>query len=383
MIINDHIEYLHRVITGVKSGDVISMCIFNKLFAIGIISIFYEINKQLEELSLKLDKELDLEATSLNFDLYLNKEYWTNNWLFSDNISLLKECKIDYKPRSYYTEINQITDYLPNGIEDYKTTPDVLDSFKVAMHQLCDDDKMYQRDLLYALRMGLEKMLKLLAEIKKKTKNPKNYLYIKLWEQICEIFDNEEYDKEYNEWKEDIGEPSFEELKARQKQEIFKFLCTGFLRFCPMPTGAEVRNCKLKITADDLQYGTKIPENIDIECARFVKFFEWKDEVILSLNYEKIGKYISKNQNSFDETEFFNVTDFDKIIEIIHEAMAVHKPQLAKYLKRYEINKQRELITDCKKLLNSCKPFVSKKFDENILEKYYIIIQYFFQLGKL
>lgn len=376
MMINDHIEYLHRIITGVMSGDIISLGIFNKLFSLGVVSIFQTINKQLEELNTQLDSELNLEAVSINFDLYCRRDYWNENWLFVDKVALYEKEGIDLPLSIYTSEINQLTDYLPNEVKGYHTTPEVLDSFKTSMHQLCDDDRMYQKDLFYALSKGLDRMLILLDEIRKKVESPKNHLFIKLWEDTLDIYDNDEFDKDYKDWIEDNGEPSFEELKARQNQEIFKFLNKNFLRFCKIPTGAEIKRRKLIINEDDLPYGTQIPEGFPIECAKFEKFIEWKEEHILSINYEKLGQYIYKYYHQFDELEFFHITDFDRILDVIHEAMAKIKPNLSKYLKRYEDNQIYELKKDCTKIINTCKPFIKKGIRETILEEYVDKIMY-------
>lgn len=219
-------------------------------------------------------------------------------------------------------------------------------------------------------------MLTLLDEIRKKVESPKNHLFKKLWDDICEIYDNDEFDKDYNDWIEDNGEPSFEDLKSRQKLAIFKFLNKNFLRYCATPTGAEIKRRKLIINEDDLPYGTQIPEGFEIECAKFEKFIEWKEESILSINYEKLGKYIYKHYHQFDENEFFNITDFDRILDVIHEAMAKIKPNLSKFLKRYEENQIFELKKDCTKIINTCKPLLKKGIRETFLDEYVDKIMY-------
>ena len=370
MLINDHIEYLHRVITGIKCGDIIEMGIFNKMFSIGVISIFNSINRDLEKLSSQLDTSINLEAVSIKFDQYLNKEYWTKTGWFFNVENVLSKLGVEIPPISYTTEINQITDYLPNGQKGYLVTPQVLDSFKNAMHMLCQEERLSYRDINYALNLGLSRMLKLLMEVEKKVKNPKAHLFAKLWEETMEIFHNDEYAKEYNEWIEENDTPTFADLQVRQRQEIFKLLNKNFFRFCEQPTGAEVRNRKLIITEDDLAFGTEIPSNFSIECAKFEKFFVWKGDAILYLNYEKLGRYIYKHYNQFDENEFFCITDFDRIMDLIHEEMAKQKPSLAKNLKRYEENKIAELQKDCEQILLTCKPLLKKDVNGRLLEVY-------------
>lgn len=370
MMINGKIEYLHRVIMGGMAGDIVKIGIFDRLFAWGVIALYNDINSDLEKLSIQLDTELNLEAVSIKFDLYINRKYWTNNWLYIDYEELYRNENIE-KPRlTYTTQINTLTDYLPNGVKGYNVNPAVINSFKTAMHQLCDEDRLTDGDIFYSLNAGLNRMLDLLKTVQNKVKNPQNHLYKKLWDETYEIYDNDEAVDEFNEWVEEIGSPTFEDLKARQKQEIFKLLSKNFFRFYNNPTGAEVKKCKLFISEDDLPFGTHIPENIAIECAKFEKFIEWKGEHILSINYEKLGQYIYKHYQKFDESEFFSITDFDRNMDAIHEAMAKKRNSLSKYLKRYEDDRFNEMVNDCKKIINTCKTFLKSGVSEILLDNY-------------
>lgn len=374
-MINDKLEYLHRAISGVIFYGPMNMGIFERMYSLGIVSMFNEVNRELEELNNQLDSEINLQAVSIKFDVFLDKDYWKQYSIYKvyEELEKLDDNKDNYV---FSTEINTMTDYLPNGVKGYNVTPDVLSSFKTAMHQLCDEDRMSFKDLFYGLNLGLDKMLDLLQQIKKKVLNPKIHLYKKFWEETLEEFYDEEYDSDYADWLDDIGEPTFEDLKARQKQEIFNFLNKNFLRYCKTPTGAEVKNRKLVVKSDDLEYGTQIPESMGIECAKLEKFITWKDEHIMVLNYEKLGQYIYKYYRQFEEIEFFYITNFDRIMDDIHEAMARLKPNLAKHLKRYEENMIYELSTDCKKIMNTCKRFLKDGIRETFLDEYIDTIMY-------
>ena len=234
-MINEEIEYLHRVIMGAMDNYPVRVGVFERLFSWSIIGLFNEINNNLEDLSHQLDKELNLEAISIRFDVFLNRDYWTKNWLFVDFNSLYEKEDEKMPIHNYTTAINKMTDYLPNGVKGYTVTPAVLESFKSSVHQLCDEDRITFSDLFYSLNLGLDKMLRLLDIVKKKVENPQNHLYKKLWDETLEIYDNDEFDKDYKDWLEDNGDPTFEELKARQKQEIFRFLNKNF--FCVVIKG--------------------------------------------------------------------------------------------------------------------------------------------------
>ena len=341
------IEYINTAISNVLNRDVMQMGIFDRMFRIGILSYISSLNEELEKLNKSLDESINLEGVCIDFDKYLSKKAWNNNWIFWDKGERVSS---KYNNKS----INVMTDYFPIGKDEYKeTTKDAVKTFKTSLNIVSGDEYISSRALYYSIDAAVNRMLNILSEIQKKVKNPKSHLYIKLWEDILERFDNDEFDKDYKEWKYEYGSRSYEELKVRHKQEVFKFLKTDFFRFCQRPTGSEVKNCSYIITEDDLPLGTLIPENNTERCTIFQKFFEWKDDIMI-LNYEKIAQYIYKNYHQFDELEFFNITDFDRILESIHEDMAKQKPNLAKYLKRYEENIINELIKDCSKIINTC-----------------------------
>ena len=209
-----------------------------------------------------------------------------------------------------------------------------------------------------------------MQEVRQKTIHPKVHLFTKLWTEIYEIFDNDECCKEYDEWKEENGNFDFDDLKSKQKQEVYTLLKTDFFRFCSTPTGAEVRKCILKINGDDLPVGADIPENMDVECAKFARFVQWKGEHILSLDYEKLGQYIYKNYHKFEELEFYNITDFDRKLDAIHDDMAKKKRNLAQYLKNYEEGQVNVLLGECCMILNTCQKHLNKDIRPAFLQDY-------------
>lgn len=340
------------------------MGLLARMYAWTVLCAFNKVNHDLEVLSAHLDTSIDLDVISIDF-----KHYYS---LFADEKDSFDDTKswgLIEGDESHQSEINWMTDYLPNGNKGYNTTPEVLNSFKTAMHQLGDEDKIGTRDLMFAINMGMDTTLRLLKEIDGKMKSPELHLYLKLWDEIQNSCSEDDFDYNYQRWLDDTGVPTFDELKARQKQEIFEFLRTGFFRFAKPPTGNEVKNRKLKIGEDDLEVGTEIPEDFDINCAKFDRFIEWKEDILV-LQYEKLGRYIYNNYKSFDINDFYVIVSFDKLLDIIHEEMAKRKPSLAKYLKRYAENELEQLFNDCRKILNSCKPFISKNLRDTFLEEY-------------
>ena len=368
-MIVDFIEDLHKALTETSSGGITSYALYRRLCALSIIAYMHEINDELEEISSKLDNDVDLNALEIDFDKYLNKAYWDKGWLLH-NYSII-ETEV---PAS---SINHFTDYLPNGVEGYTFTPEMIGSFKNTLHQFCDKDRMNWRDIDYALNFGFKKMLNLLLDIKKKTQNPQAYLFQKLWDELRIDIDSDDILKEYNKWKEDHGEINFQNLKDKQTQTLVRLLSSDFLRFRPKPTKGEVNNSQLIIDEDSLETGSVLPDNIKEQCARLEYFVVWKDpeKNILSFNYERLGKYVYDHYKEL-ESNLNVMIDTDIIFDAIHEDMAKLKSGLAKYLKRYEEDQIKELANDCKKILNTCKPFLKSDIRETLLEEYVDMAMY-------
>ena len=344
MMINDEIEYLHKVITQVKTGSVLDLGTFDRLFAISIISAFNHINIHLAELYDDLDVSLRLEGLSIDFERYLNPNYWTKNFLFADKYAIYEAAGGNLADVSYKKEINYITDYLPPVVEDGEGFKQAqVDSFKTAMHQFCDEEKLAYRDISHGLNFGLYMMLELLEQIR------------------IDI------------WKDDQGEMNLNVLKARQKQEIFNLLTSGFFRFLSSPTGSEVKHCQLKIYEDELPVGTEIPANLHVECAKMEKFIEWKGKHILSLNYEKLGNYIYHYYKKLEPGNLYDIVYFDQTLDLIHEEMSKLNGGFKQFLKDYESNLVNDIYNDCSAILNSCrihlKPTLKESFLKDFLSK--------------
>ena len=371
MVINQEIECLYKIVTNYNSNSILGMGTFDKMFALSIISAFNHINIGLEKLNDELEISIKLEGVSFNFEKYTNLDNWVkSNILFADKNKIFKNVGVDLNDISYKHEINHFTDYLPPVDNEKGFKQAQVDSFKTAMHQFCDEEKLSSQDIRYGLFHGVVTMTELLKQIKEKVKNPKKHQYRKVWDEVSEEYKNTDSDKEYSEWKDECGEIKFEDLQARQKLEIFNLISSGFFRHYSNPTGAEVKRCRLTISEDDLPMGIQIPENTNVECTKLTKFVEWRGESILVINYEKLGYYIYHCYKNLKKIDLCNIVYFDQMLDLIHEDMAKLRPHIAKYLKRYEENQIYELSLDCKKIINCCKPFLKSDINDSLLSAY-------------
>lgn len=366
--INDEINYLHRVITGAMTGSVSDNPIFRRLFQLGVISLLHRINCGLETLNNDLNNSVILEGVSIDFENYINEEYWTDNFLFSNEEAIYQAAGHDIKEYGFKTVINYMTDYLPNGVDGFNITQDMIDSFKSSMHQLCDRNRFSTKDILYSLFYGVHYMIHLLKEIREKVEHPKPKLCRNVWDDIYDLYTANKYCEKYFEWKEDNEDYTLKDLKKYQKQEIYILLNSGFFRFYKNITGEEVKNRRLFIDEDDLQVGSKISEDFHVECAKFEKFFEYKGGCIISLKYEKLGYYIYKHYKKFNDYDLDNIVNFDKIMDNIHQDMARLNSKLKPFLKSYEGDLVNSIYEDCVSILDNFKQHIKENYKDTFLQ---------------
>lgn len=368
--INSDLEYLHRVIDSAMNGTVSVTPVFLRMFRLGVLSLIQSINIDLSQMDEDLDVSVMLEGTSIDFDRYLNMKFWERNFLLDDGVNLYKAVGIDVNKLTFQREINLLIDYFPTYCEDYHFTQDMIDTFKKSMHQLCDMDKLGNREVIFALHFGLSYMVTLLTRIKNKVEHPHPHQYIKVWEEIYEDSDTSGWGQSYDEWKEENENYKIDDLKRQHLYEIYKLLRTDFFRYYTSINGADVKKCRLRITEDDLPVGCTISDSLPIECAKFEKFFDWKDGYILRLNYEKMGQYIYKNYSKLELSDTRNIVAFDKTVEKINEDIAELKPNLKKHLKNYEENMVNELVKECSAILNTCQKYLDKSIRPTLLQEY-------------
>ena len=191
-----------------------------------------------------------------------------------------------------------------------------------------------------------------------------------LWNTILDDYGHDEALRDYSEWKEENEGYTFDELRAKQKQEIYRLLTSGFFRYYQRPTGAAVKNRRLTITEDDLEVGTRIPMSLPSECAKFEKFVEWRGEHLMILNYEKLEYYIRKNQSQMNRKDMENIAAFDMRLDKIQDDMVTLKPEEAKNQKDYEKNNVMVILKECAEILNTCQHLLKDGIRKSIMKEF-------------
>lgn len=362
MIINSQIKELHKMLCFMKESDLYLHNSCERMISIGLLCHIHDINHRLEELNKELDTNITSEGVNIDYDLFLSEDYWPDNIIFND--------KCDIKTHFSSGLINTIPDYFPVNDKNYQFQDTLVQPLKTAFHQFLDEEKLTFGDMAYALNKSLAKMKALLQEMREKATNPHGFQYKKVWDDLLDYFNDDRTIDEYKCWKSDHGMVDFKTLRYKQLREILQLVENRFFRYYEKPMLGEMKNCLLVQQEDYLPAGTVLTDGLKEECAKFERFIEWKEKTILVLNYEMLGEYIARQGAKLEDEDYLVIVDFDRMMDYIHEDMADLKPNLAKYLKRYEERKIHSLLNDCAAILNSCQKHLKDDIRNTFLREF-------------
>ena len=188
-------------------------------------------------------------------------------------------------------------------------------------------------------------------------------------ENICRENARHQAKLNYEEWKEWHEDFTFQGLVDKICNEIVDFLRSSYLLFAPSPTGREVRERSVVIDDVSLEVDQVFNTNLDVECAKLSYFVCWtgpKNE-LLTLRYDRLNKYMTKHQEHLTEDDMSRFYYFEAILELIHEDMAVIKPQLAPYLKDFEEHQLERTRKECIEMVNVCQPLLKSGVRDDLL----------------
>jgi hypothetical protein len=173
----------------------------------------------------------------------------------------------------------------------------------------------------------------------------------------------------YEEWKDEHEDFTYQQLVDKISSEIVGLLNSGIMEPAPSPTGREVKDRSVVIDDDSLEVDTLFNYDMDVACAKLSYFVSWtgpKNE-LLTLRYDRWDKFVQKHLKAISEEAFSAFYYFEAILELIHEDMAVIKPQLAPYLKNYEEHQLDRTRKECIEIINVCQPLLKSGIRECFL----------------
>ena len=343
-----------------------SNSISRRLIALGIISEMQEAIEQLESLNLKLEIELSIEDAEIDFLEWLD---------FNPDI----QCLFHYSEYVENSNNSSTINKIPEMFAAYKSTTvteTTTQALKSGMLQLCSEASINHSDIASTLKYGYNQICFLLSSIKEKMTDIPDELY----ETFCENFLEEDYDDNYKEvernykmWKDEHNWKSQQTLEDKRTQEIVKLINGKSLSHKSDISNRDIKNCKIEIQEDALEYGTQLPDNIEFECARFGQYVFMNDCIML-FDYTKLGRYLYKFHKDISYEEGLSLKEFAITLNLIHHDMAELNPKLKPLLPDYEDNLVQAISDRAINIINHCKPFLNNNISQDFLSQFIIDI---------
>ena len=364
MIVSDRLEGLYYLILSSSTNFLSISPLARRMVAMGILSEMRTVISLLEDLNDRLGIEISEDDADIDFDLWSDRKN-------TDRIQYIFNPDFYIEDENDKTAINNMTDLFPVGKSTtFKDgTPEQL---KSAMKQLSSEDILNHSDITKALRNGIGKIFAELTKAKEKMSNITDDLYANYCEKYLVtdfdlVFQNAE--RVYSEWKEEHECNNVQFLEDKRTQELLKVLSSGVFSHSTMPTNREINSCKITISTDALEHDMQLPEEINVDCARFARFVEMKEQIML-LDYVKLGKYLYKHHKEISFDEGLSLKHFDLMLDYIHQDMAKCDKRLKPLLKDYEDNQLQAVLDSTIEILESCKEHLNESVTNDFLSSY-------------
>ena len=328
-----------------------------KMLMLGILSEMAELGVQLIEIHKDMSTELTEDDASIDFGIF---EDYDQSILSSISGNL-------YDEEIQEAIINHISQFFPLNKDGYDFTDKKVNIIKNGMQLLSCDKNFCERDLLYALQMAQAEVLKTLISIDFKKKELNEKQYESFWYALSNRLDDfyiERADADYDNWKNNHESGSLQTLIGKRTQEMLRLLETGVFSHVPI-INRDKQNCIIRITEDDLEPDMKLPDNIELECARMSKFIIKKKEIFY-FDTANLGKYLYHNYNKISQEQRDALIYFDSILGFIQHDMAELKPQLKTLIYPADFDEEEEINEGIESIVSGCsgllKPGVNIEF---------------------
>jgi hypothetical protein len=282
------------------------------MMALNIITVQSNVINKLTELSKQLDAEISNGDARIDFQTIQDG-------------TLLRRTKPLFATAAYAggnadeAAIDKVVALFPLG-ESPTFTPELAGRVK---RSLMDTSLLCPNDIVQALRNGMQHIITLLREIKKKMRfAPKEHFV-----GYCDAFFSTHLElpftlakRDYINWKDEHECNSMQELEDKLMQEVLKLLASGVFSHASTPTIREKMNSKIKIAPEALKTDMILPEDIEVECARMARFVSTKGSM-LRLDEAKLGKYLYLHHRELTSEETTALRYFKQMQLLIQEDM--------------------------------------------------------------
>lgn len=256
-------------------------------FALNYMMRLRQYNLKLREYSEELDHGECKDVFCVGREM-LKKEYWEKGGIFKHNLSILN------------VKLKDDTIVLPlikaNGLLTFD-------------------------DFTQSIEKGFNEFVLLLNGIKKKITKAPLFIYSKYYQQQKARINKEDIISAYEDWKMNIGKLTLSSLKTKQTVLVADFLKKNVLRYVDDPTKKELSQVRMDLIDDNIPWDYEIPDDFNIQCAKFRHFDSWKGDII-SLDYDCWGKYLFQHFLDLTDQERYAFYELDIMLELVNQDLA-------------------------------------------------------------
>ena len=363
MLLYQRIEYILLHLEFVDSHFDELSPISRRMYATGIANELYQLVSLLSDVDKQMEHTLDFE------NAYLNTSLWNRTIFRYQKLCDEKYYREDSKKDA---EINKLIDVFPMNKKDYSFASENAEKFKTGLRYLCSDANISSRDYVYAISTGLKEVCSLLISIERKKSSIKDYQYEDFWHSILYRDDDlfsEKAINDYEEWKEEHDYQDIQVLKDKRTQEILKLLNSGVFKYDIKPVKRDILSPLIEISEDALEEGMDFPDDIEVECARFSKYVNLKNDIIW-LDYVKLGKYLYKHFRDLNDEQVDGLVYFEYMLNLIQDDMAECNPKLKEFLRSYDNNLSEEVLGNALEVIESCNGLLKESVQKDFLTQY-------------
>ena len=166
---------------------------------------------------------------------------------------------------------------------------------------------------------------------------------------------------------------SIDKLWRKECQLTYELLIKGVLDFDKAPTGDEVEKVRIDLLMKGLESGIQLPPDFEKTAAIIRRYSYWKDELFM-INYPLIYKELYQHCiDKLSKEQRMAIYEFDEQLKMIHQDMAVLKPELAQYLNKTDDANTFGIVNSLTRLMQQAwfKEFrTDKKYDDVWIEKF-------------
>ena len=261
------------------------------MFVAGLTKWAETVNKGLLDYLEKISKGECVKALNVNYARFSNKDYWLRGRMKSD-----------------MTTYSDIPLKLNTGQCEYASSLDLYKAYETIVCEMAANFK----------------------KVESTFNQPK--LYEPLMQQMREQYADSLIDYEYAQMKERYIEPTLKDYKKMQVTACIELLKSGMLNNVLSISNEEIDKVDEEKLHKLLDPDFKTPDNLKKLWAKFKKFMELKEDVMLVPRRDLIRIQVLKHFDQLNENHFRALFKLDKLLMLMHEDMIKKNPELAKYL---------------------------------------------------